>query len=82
MVKDKGKSTACEEEVVFMEGVNVRVSNQSLIGVNEIQVGSGVVSGGKKMKECVLKDVTNVLEARPINLKLAWTGSSWATVQL
>lgn len=73
LAKEKGKSAAREEGVVLMEGVNVRASDSSLFRAKETLVGSRSTSGGRKMKEHALKDVSNVLEARPINLKPYWT---------
>lgn len=40
----------------------------------KIQSGLGVDTSGKRMKEHVMKDVTNVLEAWPIKLKPTWSG--------
>lgn len=71
MARKKRKSAMREEEVVLMEEVDIKVLNPSLIGVAKTLFGSGVNTNGKKKKDCVMKDVANVLEARPIKLKLA-----------
>lgn len=33
-----------------------------------------MTSGGRKIKERALKEISNVLDARPVNLKPVWTG--------
>lgn len=76
---DKGKKQK-SYEVEDMEGVELRASDPSLLGVKMREKAmvwmSGKSTQSQPSKTIVnaLKDVTNVLEVRPIKLKPNWVG--------
>lgn len=70
-------ANAIEPAVAAMDGMIFKTSHPSMLeGSKQDRRAESVTAGNplQRMKEKVLKDVTNKLESDPISLKPAWSG--------